>query len=53
MPNENQNIETPNLKGKTVEQFLREIEDNLMIDDHGQVVIGERKKRPKLPDLNN
>ncbi len=50
MTQENANIQMPNLKGKTLEQFLHELEENQMIDDHGQVVIGERKRKPKLPE---
>jgi hypothetical protein len=46
MAQEKQNIQIPDLKGKTIEEFLREIEANCMIDDHGDIVIGERKKKP-------
>ena len=46
MTNEKQEIAIPHLKGKTIEQFLTEIEANCMIDDHGKALIGERKKKP-------
>lgn len=45
MTQEKQNIQIPDLKGKTIEEFLKEIEANCMIDDHGDAVIGERKKK--------
>ncbi len=48
MAQEKQNIQIPDLKGKTIEEFLREIEANIMIDDHGDAVIGERKKKPEF-----
>ncbi len=45
MAQEKQNIQIPNLKGKNIEEFLKEIEANCMIDDHGDALIGERKKK--------
>ncbi|MBS0626422.1 MAG: hypothetical protein JSS32_10260 [Verrucomicrobia bacterium] len=39
--------QSPKLKGKSVEQFLQELEENLMIDDHGIAIIGDRSKQPK------
>lgn len=44
MTNEKQEISIPQLKGKTIEQFLAEIEANYMIDDQGDVLIREKKK---------
>ena len=38
-------IAIPHLKGKTIEQFLTELEKDVMLDDHGGAIIGERKKR--------
>lgn len=39
--------QSPKLNGKSIEQFLQELEENLMIDDHGIAVIGDRSKQPK------
>lgn len=50
MSEENLNIQTPHLKGKSIDEFLNELEENLMIDDHGQAIIGDRKRKPKLPE---
>ncbi len=45
MAQEKQNIQIPDLKGKNIEEFLKEIEANCMIDDHGDALIGDRKKK--------
>ena len=50
MVQENPPIPNPDLKEKAVEDFLRAIEENLLIDDHGQAIIGERKRKPKWPE---
>lgn len=38
-------IAIPHLKGKTIEQFLTELEKDILLDDHGGAIIGERKKK--------
>jgi len=46
MEEEEKSATVPRLKGKTMEQFLGELEENFMIDDHGDALIGERKRKP-------
>lgn len=42
--------EIPILKDKSLQEFLETRESDEMLDDHGQVIIGSRDKKPRLPE---
>lgn len=42
--------EIPALKGKSLQEFLEARESDEMLDDHGQVILGSRDKKPRLPE---
>jgi|GEM_PF-5638827 hypothetical protein len=50
MVQEKQEMNQPDLKEKSFVEFLLALEENRLMDDHGNAIIGERKKKPKWQD---
>ena len=47
---EKEKIQNPKAKEKSFVEFLLALEQNFLMDDHGNAVIGERKRKPKWPE---
>ena len=40
------------IKNRSMEEFLMNMEENQMLDDHGPVIIGKRDQKPRLPEVD-
>ena len=47
---EKEKIQDPKVMEKSIVEFLQELEQSLLMDDHGSAVIGDRKRKPKWPE---